>query len=242
MSNSPWEYPEFARLSLAGINQRFLPGTAQEVDFLVAELALRPGAAILDLGCGGGRHAIELAQRGYRVVGVDVSPTLLDHACQAAAAAGVEITLVQMNLAAFDAPSFRHQHGTFDAALCLCESGLGVLGGYRPDLSFLQGAHDVLQTGARLVITTFNGIRRYRRCQEGDARFDFAAAVVHWSAPLADGRVLHENQRVYTPSELALLLELAGFRSIAVYGTAPGQFGRRPLGADDIEMMLTAVA
>ncbi len=106
MPTSPWEEAEFARLSLDPINQRFLPGTPQEVGFLVAELALQPGSAILDLGCGAGRHAIELARRGYRVVAVDVSATLLDHARHEAAAAGVTPTFVQMNLADLDAVVF----------------------------------------------------------------------------------------------------------------------------------------
>jgi cyclopropane fatty-acyl-phospholipid synthase-like methyltransferase len=43
----------------------FTKGTVQEVDFLVEELKLEQGARILDIGCGAGRHSLELARRGF---------------------------------------------------------------------------------------------------------------------------------------------------------------------------------
>lgn len=48
-----------------------------EVDFVTRALALRPGARVLDVPCGFGRHSGELTRRGYAVVGVDLSPTML---------------------------------------------------------------------------------------------------------------------------------------------------------------------
>lgn len=50
--------------------------TAAEVDFIAAELALAAGARLLDVGCGFGRHSIELARRGYAVTGIDPSASL----------------------------------------------------------------------------------------------------------------------------------------------------------------------
>ena len=58
----------------------FTKNTVNEVDFLVEELRLKPGATILDVGCGTGRHAIELARRGYMVTGVDLSSGMLAEA------------------------------------------------------------------------------------------------------------------------------------------------------------------
>ena len=43
-------------------------------------MGLRPGARVLDVGCGNGRHVLELARRGYRAVGIDVATTYLDDA------------------------------------------------------------------------------------------------------------------------------------------------------------------
>src|SRR5207302_1197576 len=55
------------------LTSRFTKGTDQEVDFLVACLGLAPGARVLDVGCGPGRHAHALGRRGFEVVGVDIS-------------------------------------------------------------------------------------------------------------------------------------------------------------------------
>ena len=71
--------------------------------------------------------------------------------------------------------------------------------------------------------------------------FDFMTAVVHWSMPVNDGKdTLSEDIRVYTPSELRLMLELAGFGDVRIYGTTPGNFGRADLVIDAIEMMAIA--
>ena len=54
--------------------------TRQEVDFLLRSLGLSRGARILDVACGYGRHAAELSRRGFRVVGLDLSRSMLDEA------------------------------------------------------------------------------------------------------------------------------------------------------------------
>lgn len=54
--------------------------TRRQVDFLVRSLRLPAGARILDLPCGYGRHAAELARRGFRVVGVDLSRAMIAEA------------------------------------------------------------------------------------------------------------------------------------------------------------------
>jgi 2-polyprenyl-3-methyl-5-hydroxy-6-metoxy-1,4-benzoquinol methylase len=65
-------------LGEAYLRYSFTKGTRQEVDFLVPALGLEPGMRVLDVGCGPGRHAHELAKRGLRVHGVDVSQRFID--------------------------------------------------------------------------------------------------------------------------------------------------------------------
>jgi SAM-dependent methyltransferase len=67
--------------------------TLPEVDFLIEELALPSGGSVLDVGCGTGRHSIELARRGYSVTGLDLSRQMLARAAVAAEAAGVGVGL-----------------------------------------------------------------------------------------------------------------------------------------------------
>ena len=57
--------------------------TRAEVDFAARVLGLRRGARVLDVPCGFGRHAGELARRGYTAVGVDLSPLMLREARKA---------------------------------------------------------------------------------------------------------------------------------------------------------------
>jgi SAM-dependent methyltransferase len=54
--------------------------TAREADFLAGRLELRQGMRVLDVPCGNGRHAIELARRGVSMTGVDISAGFLDEA------------------------------------------------------------------------------------------------------------------------------------------------------------------
>lgn len=233
---SPWENDEFARISLAKIDVKFLPGTKLEVDFLERELGLKPGDRVLDLGCGAGRHAIELAIRGYEVVGVDVSFTMLEEARKRAAEAGVQLVLLELNLR--DLRSQLQDNESFDAAICLCESGLGVLG-ERSDISFLKDVHDLLRADARFVLTGLNALRQYHRSALS-AALDYILGVIHWEAPIG-ADTLREDIRIYTPSELTLMLGWAGFRDVRVYGCAPGNFIGQALEVDDVEMMLAAV-
>jgi SAM-dependent methyltransferase len=234
MSDSPWKNDEFAGISLNSIDKQFTPGTTQEVDFLERELNLTLGSRVLDIGCGAGRHSVELTRRGHRVVGVDISPIMLQAATDRAHEAGVDVLFSQIDINELE------QHFTeteqFDAALCLCESGLGVLGGDVQDFSFLQTVRRLLRPGAGFAITAFNAIRKYRN--PGQV-FDYTTGVVHWEAPV-EGATLREDQRIYTPSELTMLLHLSGFADIRIYGCAPGNFSRRKLEVNDIEMMLIA--
>lgn len=66
--------------------------TAAEVDFIEALLAVPKGAAVLDLACGYGRHAIGMEKRGYRVTGLDFNPHYLEIAEAESTAAGARVT------------------------------------------------------------------------------------------------------------------------------------------------------
>jgi len=64
--------------------ESFTTGTLGEVDFLEKEFGFDKSKNILDIGCGTGRHAMELAKRGYRVTGIDLSENQLERARQKA--------------------------------------------------------------------------------------------------------------------------------------------------------------
>ena len=87
--DSEWWRSWFGPGYLAVYDEYLAERTPVEIDQLEALLALRPPRRILDLPCGQGRHAIELARRGYDVTGADLSPYLLSVAEERGRASGV---------------------------------------------------------------------------------------------------------------------------------------------------------
>lgn len=120
--------------------------TVEEVAFLGQELELTEGARILDLACGGGRHCIELADRGYRVTGVDLSREFL--AAARASAVEREVTVDWVERAMQDLP----WEAEFDGAFCLGNS----LGGLDDEgvVEFLRAVLRALKPGAKFVLDT----------------------------------------------------------------------------------------
>ncbi|MCL5999720.1 MAG: class I SAM-dependent methyltransferase [Chloroflexi bacterium] len=139
------EYDELAEY-FDLLNEKYAP-YEQECDFVDQALQHhgKQGRAVLDLACGTGIHAIRLAQRGYVVTGVDLSPAMLAIARRKAAVAGLPITFVQADMKAL---SFHEQ---FDVALavnypvtfCVTEDDLQ---------RFLHGVHAALRPGGVLLV------------------------------------------------------------------------------------------
>jgi len=86
------------------------------ISMLTQRISLSPGAKILDMACGAGRHAIALAKSGFSVCGTDLSPFLLKNAVENASAAGVEVEFLRQDIRSLNLNS------TFDAALNLFTS------------------------------------------------------------------------------------------------------------------------
>jgi SAM-dependent methyltransferase len=118
--------------------------TRAEVEFLHVALRLYPGACVLDVPCGGGRHAIELAARGCQVTGVDISPEFLAVARKNAAQRQATVTWEEREMR--DLP----WEGAFDAAYC-CGNSFGYLDD-AGNLAFLRAVARALRPGGRFVL------------------------------------------------------------------------------------------
>jgi SAM-dependent methyltransferase len=238
LSRNPWTNEIFAAESLESIDRKFLPGTKQEINFIISEFDLTPGSSLLDLGCGAGRHTIELAKAGYIVTGIDISETMLQEAKNRAKEESERITFINIDLLGLG-NHFNGQKEIFAGAICICESGLGVLD-WEKELVILRAIHNLLKDRAKLILTTFNGLRKYRGERINARSFDFLNGTVRWELPddWHGGEKLSENQRVYIPSEMKMICEIAGFSSTEIYGCKPGDFNRNQLDPDDIEMMV----
>ncbi len=123
--------------------------TSAEVDAVEKILHLRKGARILDLACGAGRHAIELARRGYAVTGYDFSAELLKAARSAAAAASQEVRFVQGDMRELP------YRGEFDAAINMFSS-FGYFDSVEEDRKVLAGVARALKARGKFLMERFN--------------------------------------------------------------------------------------
>lgn len=219
----------------------FTQHTKNEVDFFLSLFPLPKGSAILDLGCGTGRHSVELAKRGYKVTGVDLSEGMLQVARAKAAVEGVEVAFIQADAAQFqtDAP--------FDAAVCLCEGGPGLIqkgqDAEEHDLSIFRTAAKALRANAPFLLTTLNGYATIRQMNDQivhEGRFNPATMVSsyedEWDLPEGT-RVVQIYERLFIPPEVVRLLREAGFHVDNVFGGTAGHWGQRQLGLDEVEAM-----
>jgi len=231
----------------------FVHGTLGECDFIENEIDRDKSVRILDIGCGTGRHAIELAKRGYRVTGVDLSNTLLERAREKAATSGVSVDFRRQDARELPFSS------EFDLALMICEGGFSLMETDEMNFEILKGAERALKPGGKLIFTTLNGLFplvhslddfHVEAVQEGNARcsdnvFDLLTFRSHnLTAFEDDSGNKHElqcNERYYVPPEITWLLKSLGFRNIGIFGAKLGAFSRLDkLTAEDFEMLVVA--
>jgi len=220
----------------------FTKNTVREVDFLLEELSLQPGGSILDVGCGTGRHSIELAKRGYAVTGIDLSSEMLANASDAAKAACVSVDWIHEDATRFTLP------GRYDGAICLCEGAFGLLGqGDDPisqPLSILCNISRSLKPQAKAVLTVLNATAMLRKHTNKDiveGRFDPLTMVESSECPPREGLpAVAVRERAFVPTELILLFRLAGMSVLNMWGGTAGNWGRRTLDLDEIEIMILA--
>jgi len=111
-SPSVYHYPRYYAIG-------YQWNTKGECDFLeacVAKFSGRKATRILDIGCGAGRHLIELAKRGYQVSGFDLHPEMVAYVKEEAQRAKVPVAVAQGDLRRLALA------GTFDIAVCLMDT------------------------------------------------------------------------------------------------------------------------
>ena len=138
----------------------FVHGTIGECDFIEQEISRDKSIKIIDIGCGTGRHSIELAKRGYKMTGVDLSESQLTRAREKAKEAGVTIDFQKHD--ARDLPF----EGEFDLAIMLCEGGFFLMETDEMNFEILKNATKALKSNGKLIFTTFNGLFRLYHSME----------------------------------------------------------------------------
>jgi ubiquinone/menaquinone biosynthesis C-methylase UbiE len=231
--------------------EAFVQGTQQEIDFIEQEIESDKSKRILDIGCGTGRHAVELAKRGYTVTGVDLSESQLQRAREKAAEAGVAIQWEQG-----DARSLKFQN-EYEVALNICEGGFALMETDEMNFSILQGTARALKSGGKYIVTTLNAlfplVHSLEEFMNANAvagtssrhAFDTMTLRDHSTFEVADDdgriRILQCNERYYMPSEITWMMQSLHFSKIEIFGCQVGNFSRSmPLTPHEYEMLVIA--
>lgn len=231
-----WFNPIAEFLGTAYLRNAFTYGTIQEIDFVVDALGLEPGDRVLDVGCGPGRHALELARRGMRVHGVDLSPEFVGLAEVAAREGALDATFEVLDVRELELD------GAFDAVICLCQGGFGLLGG-DDEAAVLGRIARSVRAGGGLVISAFHSYFAVRHLEDGES-FDARTGVLHEVATLRDpeGREAPFDlwTTTFTAREIRVLAESVGLDVLAVHGVSPGEYAAREPSIDRHEVLLVA--
>ena len=212
----------------------FTTGTEDEVAFLVDALGLRAGQTVLDVGCGPGRHALALARWGLRVTGVDASEEFVALASAAATAEGLAAEFAVLDVRDLAGA------GAFDAAICLCQGGFGLLGG-PDDVEVFARIVAAVRPGGGIAVSAFSVLFATRFLEVGET-LDAATGVLHERATLrneaGEERQMDLWTTCFTARELELLAALSDVDVDGVYGVTPGRYRAAPPDLDQPELLL----
>lgn len=199
--------------------------TEAEVDRAVMMLRPEGGERILDLACGIGRHSLELRRRGFEVVGVDISPDLLEMAEREAKAQSLEVTFMQADLRELDL------HDEFDLVLSLNDGAIGYFETEEENLRTFEVIAQALRGGGGHLVQLPNVLHAEKNLPlkswiVGESTLELSDH--HWNAedryiegstvPIRIGEVFEKyeeipfRQRLYTAEELAEIYASVGMR------------------------------
>ena len=196
--------------------------TAADLAYILRHLGAAPGAHLLDVPCGAGRHSLALAEAGYRVTGVDISEDAVARA--SAAAAGLPARFVRGDMRSFPLEPF-------DSAICFGNSlGYFGAGGLAAFLARLAAA---VRAGGTLILdshTCAESIFPLQDAREiafdgGSYRsvfaYDAMASALKTRAELVlngETHILRYAHHIVTSGALVRSLDEAGFETLALHG------------------------
>jgi len=231
----------------------FTQGTIGECDFIEKEINYDKSLKIVDIGCGTGRHSIELTKRGYKVIGIDLSESQLECAKEKAEAINLQIDFQK-----HDARNLLFKN-EFDLAIMLCEGGFSLMETDEMNFEILKNVSESLRQSSKLIFTTLNGLfpiynsvekfcaaaKEEKNATYKDNTFDLMTFRDHNLTTVEDDlgnkKELECNERFYIPPEITWLLKTLNFKKIDIYGAKLGAFSRNDkLTTEDFEMLIIA--
>lgn len=230
---SHWFEPMADHMGPAYLRYSFTKGTRQEVDHIIKVLHLTPGMRILDVGCGPGRHAYELAERGFIVHGIDISQTFVEIATKSAP-----------DGATFERMDARDMTflSEFDAVICLCQGAFGLMTANGHDIDVLRGMRRALKDNGRLALSAFNAYFavKYHEAATFDADTGVAHERTEVKNPSGQGIEVDLWTGCYTPRELRLMLATSGLEIQSISSVNPGEYSQADPTTESSEFLVVA--
>jgi len=199
--------------------------TEAEVDRAIMMLRPEGGERVLDLACGIGRHSLELRRRGFEVVGVEISPELLEMAERAAAEEGLEVSFMQADLRELEL------RDEFDLVLSLNDGAVGYFETDAENYRTFEVVASALRGGGGHLVQLPNVLHAERNLPSkswivgestlelSDHRWNAEDRYIEGSTvPIRLGEVFERyeeipfRQRLYTVEELAEIYDSVGMR------------------------------
>jgi SAM-dependent methyltransferase len=210
----------------------WMGSTVPDCDYLERVLDVKPGARLLDVGCGVARHVVELARRGYRMTGIDVSRGLLRVGERLAREASVDVDLRHLDARLLDYDS------EFDAAYSVCGGAFSLVPTDEENLAILEGMRRAVKPGGRVSVCPGHVYTDAERVWQLDP-VDNGHPGPH--PKLFEGEPDFPEDTVdlhFTARELRLMCRLAGLECLGVYGGMAGSYTQRPPQRGDWELIL----
>lgn len=246
-----WYEKLFSNYANSYDKEEFTRGTLGECDFIEKEINYNKKIKILDVGCGTGRHSIELAKRGYTITGIDLSESMVNKAKKKAKELNLNI--------AFQVEDARNLpfKDEFDLVLMLCEGGFSLMETDEMNFQILQGIERSLKRKGKLIFTTLNGlfplfhsVKDFLASEKKDGNASYSensfdlmtfrdfnkTTIINDEGEKVE---LDCNERYYVPSEITWLLKSLNFNQIDIFGAKLGAFSRNDkLTTEDYEMLV----
>ncbi len=205
--------------------------TVAEVDRALAMLKPQGSERVLDLACGIGRHSLELSRRGFEVVGVDISPELLEMAEREAEAQSLEIAFLRADLRELDLKD------EFDLVLSLNDGAVGYFETDEENYRTFEVISQALRSGGGHLMQLPNVLHAEKHLPQktwiageatvelidhrwnGQTRYLEGATVpIRIGEPFEKFEPIPFRQRLYSAEELTDLYESVGMRLANTFG------------------------
>lgn len=230
--SKPWHEDDFFWETWGPVmfTQQRLADAVEQVANIISLLGIKPGAHILDLGCGVGRHSLELARRGFQVTGVDRTKKYLEQASVQAEKEGLKVEFVQEDMRKFCRPE------AFDTAINMFTS-FSYFEDPEEDRQVVLNVYRSLKEGGLFLLETHGKETLARIFRESNWHDENGVLILEerrvtrnwgWMENrwiMIDGSKRTESKvthRLYSATELIALLNGCGFRQADAYSDFEG--------------------